>query len=554
MMKRTNLRRLLCAGLLCGAGLTAQAQNPVTFQVDMNSQPAAVDVFVKGSFDGWGAGQQLTNDGTGVYTGTVNIASSPGTVIACKFMYNPGAAWESDPNRQFVLAGGAQTLPLTAWDVKDWPVPNNNVTFQIDMSAQIVLGTFTNYPDGYVRVSGGFNGWSASVDFTNNPAATGSASNVYSQTLTVAGFPGSTPGNYKFRAPIGDTWETIPDRPSFTLVGGDQVLPVVYWNNQAPATPTNANVTFRVDMTPQVLTGGFINGTSEVRVSGAFNGWGTGDLLTNNPALTTVASNIYSTVLAITNFPNTAYRYKFRANGGWESAAIYGVGVNLDREFTLVGGEQVLPLVTYNDASLCDVLLQPTAVTFVLHITNGTVAIDGTVFTNDPPDTRLFINGEFNGWQGWNEFLPQLTNNPPGSDFYDITINLPAGAPLAQKFKFGIIGPATLNADNEAPQFEDHIQYVRTFNSSYTMPAAEFGTNYASTRVQPAFGNLKAGTPSGGNVPITWLGGPCVTLQTRTNLSVGSWIDHPSTDAKGSTNWPNTGGAQMFRLQKRALP
>lgn len=547
------LRFLLGAALLCGAGLTVQAQNPVTFAVDMNSQPAAVDVFVKGSFDSWAAGQQLTNDGSGVYTGTVNIASSPGTVISCKFMYNPGGVWEGGADRQFQVAGGAQTLPLTSWDVKDWPVPVQNITFRVDMTAQVALNKF-DPATGYVRVSGGFNGWGNSQDFTNDLAATGSATNIYSETLEIAGFPGGSV-NYKFRAPIGDTWETFsPDR-SLTIVGGDQVLPVVYWDNVAPATPTNASVVFQVDMSPQILTGGFINGTDEVRVSGGFNGWGNGDLLTNNPALSGVESNIYSTTLLFTDFPNTAYRYKFRAKGGWESAAIYGVGGNLDREFRVVGGDQVLPLVTYNDASLCDLVLQDTAVTFVLHLTNGTTAIDGTVF--DRSTDGVFINGEIlpGGWQSWSVFLPQLVNNPVGSDLYEHTQVIPAGSSRAAKFKFGINKDGfTTGLDNEAPQFQDHIQYIRSTGATYTMPTVEFGTNHAATRVEQVFGNLAVGASAGGNIPVSWVGYPCVTLQTRTNLTAGSWIDLPATDAGNSTNWPNAGGERYFRLQKRPLP
>jgi hypothetical protein len=261
------LRGLLGVGLLCGAGVAAQAANNVTFQIDMTAQnPSAV--YIRGSFNDWGNSQPawaLTNNGSGIWSGTFDDTNTPGTVESCKFFYQPGDNWESDPNRQFVLAAGGQTLPLTTWNVKDWPVPVNHVKFQVDMSAQVVLGAF-DPATGYVRVSGGFNGWGNSADFTNNPAAPGSETNIYSQTLEVSGYPGSQPGNYKFRAPIGDTWETIADRPSFTLVGGDQVLPVVFWDNRAPATPTNAVVTFKVDMTPQVLTGGFTNGSGEERV------------------------------------------------------------------------------------------------------------------------------------------------------------------------------------------------------------------------------------------------------------------------------------------------
>ena len=97
--------------------------------------------------------------------------------------------------------------------------------------------------------------------------------------------------------------------------------------------------------------------------------------MANNPALPGNASNIYSATIPIANpsgtVPTTTVglvnRYKFRADGGWEAAAIYGVGSNKDRQLIIAGGDQILPLVTYQDASLCDVLLQPTAVTFQLH-------------------------------------------------------------------------------------------------------------------------------------------------------------------------------------------
>ena len=263
------LRSLLGVGMLCGAGIAVQAANSVTFQIDMTAQ-APSSVLVRGTFNGWGTTWALTNNGADIWSGTFDDTNAPGTVEVCKFHYEPGDNWESGADRQFVLANGGQVLPPTTWNVKDWPAPVNNVKFQMDMTAQVLLGKFVTGSD-YVRVSGGFNGWVASADFTNNPAAAGDAVNLYSQTLQVSGFPGSTSGGYKFRSPIGDTWETIPDRPAFTLAGGDQVLPVVYWDNVAPAMPTNANVKFQVDMTPQVLTGGFINGSGEVRVSGAFN-------------------------------------------------------------------------------------------------------------------------------------------------------------------------------------------------------------------------------------------------------------------------------------------
>jgi len=540
-----TLRCLLGTGLFLLAAPFSRADTLVTFSVDMNSQPNAIidgsTVYVRGSFNdqnfGLDALNILTNDGFGVYSGTVNITNAPGTVIACKFYFNnPGDNWETGADRQFLLEATAQVLPATSWDAK-YPAPDNNITFQIDMTQQVALGNFDPL-SGYVRVSGGFNGWSESADFTNNPAASGAETNIYSQTLVIAGFPGGQPGNYKFRSPIGDTWETISDRPSFTLIGGDQTLPLVYWNNVSPFTPTN-NVTFQVDMTTQIFLGNWTPG-QPIRVAGSMTGWGDGADLTNNPALVGDVTNIYSGVLPVVAFPGDNVEYKFRANNGWESPASTA-GNN--RSFQVAGGDQILPLVLYDDASLCDLLTQPTTVTYVLHLTNGTVATDGTVFDGSQ---TVNINGEFNGWQPWDPLLPQMT--PAGGDLYEFTTVLPSGAARAQKFKFSIGG-----ADNEAPAYQDHIQYVRTAGSSYSMPVAEFGTNYASVRVESAFGNLTISAPVGGYIPLSWLGLPCVTLQTRTDLSSGDWTDLPATDATSSTNWPNAGDA-YFRLQKRTIP
>jgi len=547
MMSRfRSLRSLLGAGLVLGTIATASAGTLVTFTLDMNAEANAIinnsTVYVRGSFNGQAFAlnplNSLTNNGAGVYSQTVNITDAPGTSISCKFYYNaPGDTWESGADRQFILGTTSQVLPLTAWNDK-YPAPLNNVTFRISMTQQIALGTFTNnVPGSFVAVSGGFNGWSQSIDFTNNPAASGTNADIYSQTLQVAGFPGSTPGNYKFRSPIGDTWETISDRPSFTLTGGDQTLPLVFWNNLAPSTPTN-NVTFQVDMTAQILLGNFTPGQF-IRVSGGMAGWGDGVDLTNNPALSGNATNIYSTVIPVVSQTNVSFEYKFRANGGWENPTSTS-GNN--RSFLVAGGNQVLPLVFYSDASPCDLLDQFTTVTFFCQITNGTPATDGATFDG----TNLKINGEFNGWAAWDSLLPTMA--PAGSnDLYYHTTVLSPGAARAQKFKFSIGGP-----DNEAPSFQDHIQYVRSFGNAYELPAAKFGTNFAATRVEQAVSGLKI-APAGANVAVTWDGTPCVTLQTRTTMT-GSWTDLPATETLSATNWPSTNASRFFRLQKRTTP
>jgi len=317
---------LLAASLPLWLGSPAEAANPVTFQIDMTSQPTATDVFVRGSFNGYSTANQLTNNGSGVYTGTVDIADSPGTIESCKFFYQPGDNWEGDPNRQFALAGGPQTLPLTGWNEK-YPAPANNVTFQVNMNAQVALGLYT--PGDSMTVAGDFTGWGNGVDLTNNPSLSGSASNIYSGVLPVTGFPGAT-GTYKFRANGG--WEsptsTSGNNRTFQLAGGDQILPLVFYSDDALSDlmATATLVTFNVSMTNAVATDStvFNPATDTVFLNGEFLGWkswNATDLapyqMTNNP----VGSSNYSLALPFAKGSRLAIVYKYSINGPDNEAA-----------------------------------------------------------------------------------------------------------------------------------------------------------------------------------------------------------------------------------------
>ena len=92
----------------------------VTFQVDMtvedalgNFTPGSDVVFVNGDWDWSGEAEQLTQvSGSDVYTGTVALAYSPGTVVNYKYTLNGGLVWENDgvgpggaQNHQFTLTG-----------------------------------------------------------------------------------------------------------------------------------------------------------------------------------------------------------------------------------------------------------------------------------------------------------------------------------------------------------------------------------------------------------------------------------------------------------------
>lgn len=435
------------------------------------------------------------------------------------------------------------------------------ITFNVDMK------TFTNsagLPAGFTNVTIGanFNGWSS----TDWPL-TNTSGSIWSGTYEVPGSPGDAGNNFKYIYNPGGNWEDGGNH-FFTLTGSPQTLPLnpFYAPNllhpiDPPVYVTN-NITFQVDM--RVQGQAWINGGGFIRVSGAYNGWGDGDILTNNPAAGFPTNWWYSgTFPAVTQLiPPTSgpagaliTRFKFRANGGWEEPSTINAAGNNDRFWSLTeNGDKVLPLVLYSDASLCDTLDKDTTVTYVLHITNGTLTTTGHAF--DKTQDGIYINGEslLGTWQTWSSlFCPQLVNNPVGSDYYEYTQVVPAGRPRNQKVKYGIDYVGAAGIDNEAPSGQDHIQWIRSTNSTYVMAPVEFGPNWAATRVQPQYGNLKVGAPSAGNVPVTWDGCACVTLQQRASLTSGSWTDLPATEGSGSTNVPNA-GSQFFRLQKRPNP
>ncbi len=446
--------------------------------------------------------------------------------------------------RTFLAAGLCSAVGIVAHA--------DQVTFNVNMSAITNSLGAPAYTE--VRASGAFNGWSQSGVLTN------SGGNIYTNTFEVA-----ANGNYKYTCVVngGVSWEAGADHP-ITLTGSPQTLPLLNFNYDGP-TPidfvTN-NITFQVDMRVQGVS--WQNGGGIIRVSGGFNGWGNGgDLIAVSSSPADYPTNWWytNTFQAITQLmPPSATpgqkinRYKFRANGGWEEPVTINANGSNDRFWdATTTGDRVLPLVFYSDASLCDVLDHDMDITYVLHLTNGTFTTTGHAFDNTQ-DT-VHINGEalLGVWQPWDTGLPQLIRNG-SSDYYTNTFTVPAGRPLNQKVKYGIGFVGNTNSvDNEAPQFADHIQWIRSTNTTYTMAPVEFGTNYASTRVQIQYGNLKAGAPSGGNVPVTWDGCPCVTLQSSPSLSSGSWTDLPETESASSKNVPNT-GSQFFRLQKRPTP
>jgi hypothetical protein len=441
----------------------------------------------------------------------------------------------------------------------------NPVTFQVDMSQQSVIGAFIP-GTSTVYGRGSFEGWGTDFPLTNNPA--GANTNLYSGTYDVADAAG-TVEQYKFYIDTGSNWEnptsTAGNNRTFTLAGGAQTLPVVYFNDLAPAPTVTNDVTFNVDMSAQILTGKFIPGTSTVFGRGSFEGWGTDFPLTNNPAAAN--TNVYSGVYTISATAATTEQYKYYIDTGnnWESPISTG-GNN--RSFNLLtnNGPLTLPLVFFNDQALTDLLPVDTDVTFTINMTNA-VGTDTHAF--DPTADTVWINGDFLGWWSWGAFPPaqyQMTNNPVGSGLYTLTLTIPKGNALSVVYKYSINGP-----DNEAGFAQNHARFIRNIKGGYQMPTDTFGNQFteplyatrssSGTIGTAGFGNLQIGLPSAGHATVSWAGLPGVHLQTASSLN-GLWADHFETDGTNwtagtlsnvgfisQTNFPTSGSA-FFRLSR----
>jgi len=553
-----GIRLGLGAGILLGAGLVARADTLVTFQVDMTAQVnlgnfslATSSVSARGSFNGWGT-LVLTNDASGsnpnLFAGTADDTADPnGGTLNYKFYYDPGAVWESPASTGGNNRTASLVLPVVYFDDLSPATPTNNVTFQVDMTQQVFLGNFDPL-SGSVYCPGAFDGWVAtSFLLTNNPS--GSNTNLYTGTYPVVAAAGTTE-QYKFYYDPGAVWEspasTAGGNRSFTVAGGDQTLPVVYFNDKAPGVqPVTNDVTFQVDMSAQILSGQFAPDVTTVECRGSFQGWSGGFTLTNDPAASN--TNIYSGVYTISDAPGTPVQYKFMMPpSGWESPISTGGG---NRSFNLptTNGPLVLPVVFFGDLNVDDLLPADTLVTFSVSMTNA-VGTDAHAF--DPTVDAVYMNGDFmgllsGGSAGWLPWTPgnlaayQLTNDG-NSQVYSITLLMPKGNSLALTYKYSING-----FDNEAASGLNHFRYVRTVGQ-YTLPLDQFGNQY----IEPSFGNLNASPSTLGQVLVSWLGRPGVHLQTRSSLSAGAWQDHAETDGLMSTNWPATGGSLFFRLTK----
>ena len=552
-MKINSKQHALWTGLLLCTAVGAYAV-PVTFQVNMTYQISQGNftpgnrVSARGSFNGWGT-FDLVNDGTGVYTNTTEVAGTPGDTINYKYWNNGDGTqnnYEGGDNRTFTLAAAAQTLPVRYFNDVWGGGPEVAVTFQVDMSVQITKGAFSPATD-LVQARGSFQSPSGWAGEPNAFYLTNNGSGVYTNTYGISNTPPNGPFYYKFFVATNgiDTANGYEGRGnrSFVMPSSPTTIPKAYFNDELPLTNL---VTFQVDMEYVPNRTAITN----VEARGSFQSpaaWTGGFTLTNDPA----AANpyLYTGTYNDARLPGTVEYYKFiyqntnNADVNWEN--------DPNRSFTLAANSQTLPVVLFNNVSTNDFVAQDTLVTFTVSMTNAH-SYDGSIIFDQ--SMGVAINGDWIPWWNWAAAAPApyvLTNGTSGDLLYSQTLLMPKGTSLQLTYKFGIDDGAN-NLDNEAGFATNHVRFIRNLGS-YTMPLDTFGTPVT----EPEIGALTVGTPSGGSIPVSWLGVPTAYLQTSTDVSnPAAWVSHPETKAYGSpsgiysTNYPMSSGPIFFRVIK----
>lgn len=261
------------------AKIYAQNYN-VTFKVNMSVEiakgkfdPAANQVSVRGSFNGWSETPMSDADGDKIYEVTTQV---PAGKLEYKFFHNGANAanggWESIDNR--VVQNVTSDLVLDVVYYNNIPMPSGNpanVTFKADMRLPIKQGELI-IGVGKVYVAGDFNGWSTSQDELTDD----NNDSVYTKTVQINS---GQMINYKFlyiNKSGGQTWEGDPNK-TFWIEDGDNLIER-YFNDVNPNVQlADGNITFNVDMSVLEELGIYNSAVDLLQVRGGFNGWSDSD-------------------------------------------------------------------------------------------------------------------------------------------------------------------------------------------------------------------------------------------------------------------------------------
>ncbi len=216
----------------------------ITFQVSMKAMfqkglfQTGDTVSVNGTFNNWTPKVNiLTNSGhDSIYTTTIALpANDP---IQYQFWKSRGPTnWELSygDDRLYSVPDTSAVIPVVFFNNQ---YPNINVTFQVNMSVQMLQGSFRPDSGDVIQVRGDFNSWGVPPDTLTDP----NHDSIYTKTISI---PAQASYGFKF-------WKTYRNGQDFEIIGGnlgtnrgltlgshDTTLPVLYYNDDS-ATPTTS--------------------------------------------------------------------------------------------------------------------------------------------------------------------------------------------------------------------------------------------------------------------------------------------------------------------------
>ncbi len=326
---------------------------PITFEADMSVQvdkgnfdASTGAVTLAGTMNGWDAAANPMLDGDGDLVYSVTLDLNEGDVHNFKFVMN-GDGWETIPDREYTVAGSADTYNAYFDNDDGRELSTIAVSFQCNMELEIAAARFDPSTDT-LSARGSFNGWS---DVTMlSPSVTDP--NIYEGSADYETFDGDEI-YYKFAytTATGVNWETNPptdsDNYEHAVTATDisnsyTLVPLRGFNNATLETVVNQEsvIRFVVDMNGAVDANGVaFPSLDNVAIAGANPplGWPGGGWPDDDPNVIYLVDDgtngddvagdkIFSKSITFPIYSPLTIQYKYGAN--WGLASNNGINDN----------------------------------------------------------------------------------------------------------------------------------------------------------------------------------------------------------------------------------
>jgi hypothetical protein len=437
----------------------AVSQNvPVVITFNLASAPSPQEkVYVRYSTDGFVTSTLVEGTfigGPGSTSGTVTIPGQAAGAVVNYYLLTTTFTLTNPLSLEADLA----TLNLEnnqginySYTVVNSSQTTANITFRVNMTGQIVS------PNG-VKLAGSFNNFN-----TTATPMTNAGNNIYEATL-----PLLVGSQQIFKYVNGSDFElidascgilgsqTVYDR-FVNVPANNTTLDLVCFNsctNSCSTNPNTVNVTFRVNMTGQVVSPNGVN------LAGSFNNFNT----TATP-MTNTGNNIYEATLPLVVGSQQIFKYVNGSDFELIDAAcgILGSQTVYDRFVNVPANNTTLDLVCFNSCTnSCSANTNTVNVTFRVNMSQQIVSLDG-----------VHIAGTFNGFSTTANEMTSV-----GAGIYETTIAIEQNTTVRYKFLNGTnfsvqeIVPQACGVDNGVGGFDRNLT---VFAEPLVLPTVCFG-------------------------------------------------------------------------------